>query len=59
MNDMIIRLLRMGYSMNDAEIIADFADNVLREEQRKLINKILNIGFIIVTTGWIIFLCRL
>jgi len=28
MNDMIIRLLRMGYSMNDAEIIADFADNV-------------------------------
>jgi hypothetical protein len=49
----------MGYSMNDAEIIADFADNVLREEQRKLINKILNVGFIIVTTGWIIFLCRL
>jgi hypothetical protein len=60
MNDMIIRLLKMGYSMNEAEIIAYLADNVLQEERSKLINKIinkiLNVGFVILTIAWVILL---
>lgn len=59
MKNMIIRLLTKGYSLSEAEMIADLANDVLREERKKLIHKILNAGFIIITTCWVIFLCRL
>lgn len=50
MKNMIIRLLTKGYSLSEAEMIADLANDVLREERKKLIHKILNAGFIIITT---------
>ena len=54
MQEMIIlKLQKMGYSFDEAEKIASAAEESQREKRWKLINYIVNIGFVVVTLGWI------
>ncbi|HOC46720.1 MAG TPA: hypothetical protein PLG17_11875 [Thermodesulfobacteriota bacterium] len=56
MQEMIIRLQKMGYPLDEAEKIASAAEETQRDKRWKLINSIVNVGFIAVTIGWIVYL---
>jgi|GEM_PF-2246381 hypothetical protein len=55
---LIIKLQKMGYTLGEAEKIASTAEQARKERRWKLINSIVNIGFLVVTIGWIALLAQ-